>query len=389
MGSIIVLLVVGLWFGGHPSWLPGPLRSAFVSRGANEQLVQTTLGLISKNYYRPVNTSKLLNTGLEAAVASLNDPYSHYYPPALYESFQQQTDSQVVGIGVEIGPEPVHHGIEIEEVFAGSPAAKADLQHGEIITAVGGTSLAGKTLTQGANLIKGAAGTRVKLSVRNGAVQRTVTLTRASVTIPVASSKLVHYDGKAIGYLRFTQFAQDSAQELRQQVQRMQRAGAQGLVLDLRDNPGGLLEQAVGVASIFIPSGTIVTTRGRNQPTNVYTALGDAIAPKIPMVVLVDRGTASSAEIVTGALKDRGRAKVVGTNTYGKGVFQQIQPVPGGGALDITVGEYFTPNGQNLGDGGVKEGKGITPNVYVYDNPDDPGTHALTVAERTVAAEIR
>jgi carboxyl-terminal processing protease len=169
----------------------------------------------------------------------------------------------------------------------------------------------------------------------------------------------------------------------------MLKDGAQGLVLDLRDNPGGLLLQAVGVASLFIPDGTIVTTRGRSQPTTVYTALGDAIAPKVPLVVLVNRGTASSAEIVTGALKDRGRAKVVGTNTYGKGVFQEIQPLPGGGALDITVGEYYTPDGQNLGAGGVKEGKGITPNVYVYDNPDNPGSRALTVAEQTVSKEIK
>ncbi len=127
----------------------------------------------------------------------------------------------------------------------------------------------------------------------------------------------------------------------------------------------------------------------RSQPTNTYLALGDAIAPKIPLVVLVDRGTASSAEIVGGALKDHGRAKVIGTHTYGKGVFQELMPLSGGGALDLTVGEYFTPNGHNLGAGGVKEGKGIAPNVYVYDNPNDPSTRALKVAESTVAAEIR
>ena len=209
------------------------------------------------------------------------------------------------------------------------------------------------------------------------------------MTVPVAASKLVRYKGKALGYLEFTQFTQGSADELRAQVQKMLRDHAQALILDLRDNPGGLLAQAVAVASLFIKSGTIVTTRGRSQPTYVYTALGNAVAPTIPMVVLVNRGTASSAEIVTGALKDHGRANVVGTRTYGKGVFQELMPLPGGAALDITVGEYFTPNGQNLGDGGVKEGRGIKPNVYVYDNPAGPGTHALKVAEQTVAAEIR
>jgi carboxyl-terminal processing protease len=384
----VVLLLIGVWFGGHPSWLPAPLRSAFVSKTANERLVQTALDLINKDYYRRVNTRKLLNTGLEAAVASLNDPYSHYFPPALYTSFQQETNPQVAGIGVEVAVQPVDNGIEVEEVIQGSPAAKAGLRHGDIITAVGSESLKGKTVAAGSKLIRGSVGTPVKLTVLRNGKARTVTITRANVTVPVASSKLITYRGKRLGYLDFTQFTEGSADELRAQVKKMLKQHAQGLILDLRDNPGGLLAQAVGVASLFIKNGTIVTTRGRSQPTNVYTALGDAIATKIPMVVLVDRGTASSAEIVTGALKDRGRAKVVGTHTYGKGVFQQLMPLAGGAALDLTVGEYFTPNGQNLGAGGVKEGKGIKPNVYVYDNPNAPGTRALKVAESTVAAEI-
>lgn len=384
----VLLLLVGVWFGGHPSWLPAPLRSAFVSKTANERLVQTTLDLIAKDYYRRVDTGTLLNTGLEAAVASLDDPYSHYFPPVLYKSFQQETNPQVAGIGVEVAVEPVHGGIEVEEVIQGSPAARAGLRHGDIITAVGSTSLSGKTVAAGSKLIKGDPGTQVKLTFLRDGKSRDVMITRQNVIVPVASSKLIEYRGKRIGYLLLSQFAQGAADELRQQVQKMQKAHAQALILDLRDNPGGLLEEAVGVASLFIKNGTIVSTRGRSQPTNTYLALGDAIAPKIPMVVLVDRGTASSAEIVTGALKDHARAKVIGTHTYGKGVFQELMPLSGGGALDITVGEYFTPNGHNLGAGGVKEGKGIAPNVYVYDNPNDPGTRALKVAESTVAAEI-
>jgi carboxyl-terminal processing protease len=162
---------------------------------------------------------------------------------------------------------------------------------------------------------------------------------------------------------------------------------AAGLILDLRANGGGLLAQAVAAASIFIEDGTIVTTRGRNQPTQVYLAKGNAIAPRIPMVVLVDRGTASSAEIVTGALQDRGRATVVGTHTYGKGVFQEIMQLSGGGALDITVGKYYTPNGRNLGGGGARRGAGVTPNVYVPPDNRDPG-RALGVAERVLAGKI-
>jgi carboxyl-terminal processing protease len=391
----VVAVVVGLWFGGHPSWLPSPLRSVFVSQTADERQVQDVLDLIAKDYYRPVNTQQLVNTGLEAAVASLNDPYSHYYPPVEYKVFQNETDPQVSGIGVEPNPTATPRGLQIEEVFQDSPAARAGLLHGDIVITVGSTSLAGKTATADGNLIRGPAGTRVTLTIVRGRRTFTVHIVRADVVVPVVASKLLHYHGVRIGYLSFTQFTQGSAAELRGQVETMLHQGAQGLILDLRDNPGGLLEQAIQVASIFIPQGTIVTTRGRSQPTIVYTATGGAISTAIPMVVLVDRGTASSAEIVTGALKDRGRAKVIGTHTYGKGVFQEIQNVPGGGALDITVGEYFTPNGQNLGGKGVVQGRtvaegvGIAPNIYVYDNPNDPGNRAVQVGERVVASEIR
>ncbi|HEX3616966.1 MAG TPA: S41 family peptidase [Solirubrobacteraceae bacterium] len=384
--GLVALVLVGLWFGGHPSWLPAPLRSIFVSKTADERQVQTVLNLISKDYYRPENTQALLNTGLEAAVASLKDPYSHYYPPAGFKQFEQVTNPQVSGIGVETATKPVDGGLEIDDAIQGSPAARAGLRHGDVIVAVGDTSLKGKTVNAAANLIRGRVGTSVALTYLRAGKSHKVTIRRANVSVPVAASTLVHYQGRALGYLEFTQFAQGSAAELKTQVRKMLKAGAQGLILDLRDNPGGLLEQAIGVASLFIKQGTIVTTRGRNQPTTVYTALGGAIAAKIPMVVLVNRDTASSAEIVTAALKDRGRAKVVGTNTYGKGVFQQLMPLAAGAWLDITVGEYFTPNGQNLGGGGVKQGKGITPNVYV--KPNGKGPSAFKVAEQTVAAEI-
>jgi carboxyl-terminal processing protease len=214
-----------------------------------------------------------------------------------------------------------------------------------------------------------------------------LTLRRANVL--VSSGGIVIHHGIKIGDVRLTSFTDGSGAAVRNQVEKVLHAGARAIILDLRDNGGGLLDEAVNVASIFIPDGTVVTTRGRSQPTQVYTAKGGAISASIPMVVLVDQGTASAAEIVTGALKDRGRGKVVGTHTYGKGVFQEIQPLSNGGAIDITVGEYFTPNGTNLGGGGVREGRGIAPNVYALDNPQTPQDEALTVAERTVAAELR
>jgi len=391
--AVVWLLAVGLWFGGHPSWLPSPLRSIFVSQSSGQQLTSQVMSLLGKDYFRPLNVKTLENTateqGLEAAVSSLDDPYSHYYPPTLYQSFQNVLTPQVSGIGVDVSAEQVDGGVAIEEVIQGSPAAKAGLRHGDIITAANGKILAGLTVDASSKLISGKAGTNVRLTIKRGKRKLMLTITRADVIVPVVSSKLLTYKGKRIAYLELSIFAQDSAAELRSQVLTMIHQGAQGLILDLRDNPGGFVTQAIGVASIFIKRGTIVTTRGRNVATTVYTALGNAIATKIPMAVLVDRGTASSAEIVTGALKDHRRATVIGTNTYGKGVFQEIEQLSGGGALDITVGEYFTPNGENLGAGGVKEGKGIVPNIYVPDNPQDRDRKALDVAEQTLAKQIK
>lgn len=383
----LVVLLVGVWFGGHPSWLPGPVRNVFVSQNANDKLIDQVLGLIQRDYYRKVSRTQLVNQGLAAAVQSLNDPYSHYYNPTDYLAFQNQDNPHLSGIGIDIKPES--RGLLVQDVFQGSPAAKAGLVSGDVITQVGATSLANRSESFSASLIKGRAGTKVTLTVLRGKHKRTVTVRRANIVVPVAAGRILTYHGVKLGYVQLTSFTAGSGGEVRQEVQRVLRHGARGLILDLRENGGGLLEEAVNVASVFIPGGTIVSTSGRAQPRQVYMARGDAIAAKQPMVVLVDAGTASAAEIVTGALKDRGRATVVGTHTYGKGVFQEIQPLSNGGALDFTVGEYFTPNGQNLGGGGVKKGAGIQPSVYASTPPSDTHTDpALTIAERTVAVGL-
>jgi carboxyl-terminal processing protease len=382
----LVLLLLGIWLGGHPSWLPSPLRNAFVDDG-NGGLVNEALSLLSRDYYRPINRGQLVDKGLAGAVASLNDPYSHYFDPTDYRSFLSQSNPHLSGVGVDVQLEP--KGLRVVGVYAGSPAARAGLTAGNLIVGVGATSLANRSETFGSSLIKGKAGTQVKLTILSGHRRRTVTITRANIVVPVAAGTVAIVHGAKVGIIRLTSFTDGSGAEVRSQVQRVLRRGARALILDLRQNGGGLLNEAVNVASVFIPDGTIVSTVGRSQPRQVYVAKGGAISGKIPLVVLVDRGTASSAEIVTGALRDRGRAKVVGTRTYGKGVFQEIQSLSNGGALDIVTGQWFEPSGRNVGGPGVKEGAGIAPDVQVAARPHATGDPALTTAERTVAAEIR
>jgi carboxyl-terminal processing protease len=385
--ATIVVLLAGVWLGGHPGWIPSSVRSAFVDESANAKLVDQVVAMLQQDYYRKVNGSQLVNDGLAAAVASLGDPYSHYFNPSDYRSFQSQSDPHLSGIGVSV--EPAKNGLQIVEVFDGSPAARAGLSRGDVITRVGATPLAGRSANFSGGMIRGRAGTTVTLTVISGKRHRVVSVKRADIVEPVATGRVVSFHGVRVGYVQLTSFTQGSGAELRARVEKVLRGGARALVLDLRENGGGLLDEAVKVASIFIPDGTIVSTSGRSQPRQVFLAKGGAISATIPVVVLVDHGTASSSEIVTGALQDRHRAKVVGTHTYGKGVFQEIQPLPNGGALDMTVGEYFTPSGRNLGGGGVRRGAGITPDVFAATNPRSRVDTALRTAEQTVVAELR
>jgi len=384
VAAALLVLLLGIYLGGHPSLLPPPLRSSLLDN-TDGSLVHEATDIITHDYYRQVNRTQLVNTGLAAAVASLNDPYSHYLDPADYNQFQTQSNPHLSGVGIDVLT--TAQGLRVIDVFPGTPAAQAGIRAGDLIIAVGKTSLAGRSAAGATTLITGQQGTRVTLTVLSGKQRRVLVLRRENVL--VTSGGLLSHHGSKLGYVRLTSFTGGSGAAVRYQVEKVLHQGARAIILDLRDNGGGLLDEAVNVASIFIPDGTIVSTAGRSQARQVYTAKGDAISSKIPMAVLVDSGTASAAEIVTGALKDRGRAKVVGTHTYGKGVFQEIQPLPNGGALDITVGEYFTPSGYNLGGGGVREGKGIQPGVYALDNPRTPQDEALEVAERTVAVELR
>jgi carboxyl-terminal processing protease len=249
-----------------------------------------------------------------------------------------------------------------------------------VITQVDGHSIAGSSSEESTTRIKGPAGTSVKLTVRSGKKTRVLTLKRASVEIPVVKSEMRRADGRKIAYVHLAGFTAGAHDAVGNAVRKLLKDGAQGVVLDLRDNGGGLLNEAVQVSSIFIPDGTIVSTKGRARSERVYDATGGAIDGKIPVVVLVNNRSASASEIVTGALQDRKRATVVGTRTFGKGVFQEIEPLSNGGALDITVGEYFLPSGRNLGGGGVSRVAGVTPDVKAKDNPKTPRDEALLAA---------
>lgn len=379
-----LILVCGIYLGGHPTLLPESLRDAFVG-DSEGQSVQEAVDLIERHYYRPIAEERIVNGSIAGAVASLGDRFSYYFDPETYALFLSGAYHSFSGVGMSVVEVP--KGLRVSDTYPGSPAARAGIRSGATVIAVNGRSIAGLSSRISTGLIKGKTGTYVKITIvgRDGR-RRVLRLRRARVEVPLVSWKLRTVNGKHLGVVRLLGFDRGAVGELRVAVKKLLSKSVGGLVLDLRGNGGGLLDQAVAVASIFIERGTIVSTEGRASPRKVYRAEGEAIAAKIPLVVLVDHNSASASEIVAAALQDHDRAQVIGARTFGKGVFQQIEPLTNGGALDITIGQYFTPRGRNLGGGGVRRGAGVRPDLRASDRSGTARDEGLDVALRQLEA---
>jgi carboxyl-terminal processing protease len=361
IAGLALALFTGIYLGGHPETLPDPLRDAFVDedRALRAEIVET----IEDNFYKPVDESKLDDASMKGIVESLEDPYSHYFTPEEAQDFQESVSGKFEGVGMSV--EKDDRGLRVLTVFNGSPAKEAGIRAQDLILSVDGRSIAGLSSELATGRIKGPAGTKVELEVFTPGSDdsRTVSVKREEIKVPVASSRVVERDGHRIGVVKLSGFTSGAHGVLRRQVDKMLDDGAEGLVLDLRGNGGGLLQEAVLVSSVFIEDGKIVSVRGRARPERSESAQGDAIDEDIPMVVLVDGGSASASEIVTGALRDRGRATVVGTNTFGKGLVQEVEPLSNGGYLDLTVANYYLPGGKTISSSGLK------PQVKAVDKP--------------------
>ncbi len=380
---VALVLLAGIWLGGHPETLPGVLRDALVEESSQARVLDEALDVLERDYYRRVDRDVLLDRSLAAGIDSLQDDFSAYFDPSTYRHFQEATSGGFEGVGMTV--EAVPRGLKIISIFRDSPADQAGLEPGDVIVKADRQDLAGKSTTEATALIKGPKGTTVTLVVRAGGRERAVRVKRDRVDVPVVQSQMRRAGGEQVGHVALSGFTSGAHGEVQRAVRQLLGDGADGIVLDLRDNGGGLLNEAVLVASVFIPEGTIVSTKGRSRPRRVFEATGSSIDTDVPVVVLVNDNSASASEIVAGALQDRKRGKVVGLPTFGKGVFQEVQRLSNGGALDITVGEYYTPSGRNLGGGGTKRGAGIEPDVRARDDEQTARDEALQAAVRTVA----
>jgi carboxyl-terminal processing protease len=366
------VLLLGIFLGGHPDLLPGGVRDAFVEedRALRSEIIEK----IEANFYKPVDEERLDDASLKGIVDSLEDPYSHYLTPDEAKTVDESISGEFEGVGMTV--EEDRRGLRVLTVFEKSPAEEAGIAKGDVILSVDGRSLAGVNSEVATGRIKGPAGSEVKLEVFSPGDEdsRTLTVERERIDVPVTDSRIVERDGHKIGVVELLGFSSGAHGALAQELDDVIEQGADRIVLDLRGNGGGLLTEAVLVSSLFVEDGEIVSVRGRSRGERVEDAEGDAIDEDIPMVVLVDGGSASASEIVAGALRDRGRATLVGTNTFGKGLVQEVERLSNGGYLDLTVANYYLPSGKTIGENGLK------PEVRARDNPDTERDEALPAA---------
>lgn len=314
--------------------------------------------IVEQEYYGELPDPKQVTYGaIRGALQTLGDDYTSFIEPQIAHILREDASGIFEGIGALVRMNE-HDRLEIVRPFEGQPAAKAGLLPGDVIVAVDGVSIIGKGIYEAIGLIRGPEGTQVTLTVeRPGQEGRfDVTITRARIQIPIVETRMV---GEGIAYIRLAEFSGQATQQLRAGLRALLQENPKGLILDLRDNPGGFLREAVDVADEFLPEGVILIERSSDGKTETYRSTDAGLAQDIPLVVLINAGSASASEIVAGAIQDRGRGMLVGEKTFGKGSVQLSHQLSDGSELRVTVAHWFTPNDRAI------HGTGLEPDVPV------------------------
>lgn len=384
--AVVAALVVGIQIGANPD-LPvvGALKE-IVAPDRAEIPVDQARELIQNEYIRKVSDAKLTDGSIRGMVRALEDPYSHYFDPEQNKAFELAIRGSYSGVGMAVNDD--RRGLLVTDVYDGSPAKERGIRPGDVITAVNGRPIAGQPSEASVARIKGPKGSFVTLTVRSAkdargkrlGAPRTIRVQRREIQIPVTQRRMIERDGRKTGVVELTSFTERAGAAVASELDKLKKQGADAFVLDLRGNGGGRLDQAVEVSSLFVPDGLIVATDGRSRPRREYKAIEDLIVTAKPLVVLVDRGSASASEIVAGALKYRDRALIVGTRTYGKGIFQEVTEFDNGGALSLTVGRYELPGRHFI------TRKGLEPDLEARDDPRTRRDEALDASLAALAA---
>ena len=341
-------------------------------------VVDEVRSALAARYYRPVPDRVLQLGSVGQIISALRDPYTAYLAPPDYRLVRQETASAYTGIGVSLLPSA--RGYEVVSLSPG-PAARAGVRVGDTIVRIDGVAARRLSMSHAVTRILGKPGTTVSLGLRRGTRSLELRIRRGLVHAPSVQARLLSYAGDRWGDVRLSGFRTGAAVVLGREIRRLQHEGARGFVLDLRQNPGGLLDEAVAVSSLFLARGVVVSLAGRHEPREVFRAVG-GVATREPVVVLVDRFSASSAEIVAAALRDHHRATLVGERTFGKALVQSIDPLHNGAALELTIARYFTPSGSDISN------VGVAPQIHAVDEERTPDDEALAAALRVLARPV-
>ncbi len=343
------------------------------------RLIDEAVALVRAQALKPSSDTSMTAGALDGLLKSLGDRYAAYFDPKAYHAFQEETAGQFFGIGVNISVKDGH--AMILAPIKGTPADKAGIKAGDEIVSIDGVVKTPWTSEDVVSRVRGPAGTKVTLKIKRAGAKDllTFTITRAKIETPNVMSEMV---GSDVGYMRLLTFNQQAADEVGGAVKELDAKGAKGYVLDLRENPGGLLTVGVDVASVFIKSGVVVRVDERDKPEEVQYTSGGYLTGK-PLVVLVNQDSASAAEILAGALQDYGRATLVGEKTFGKGSVQTVRTLSNGGALKFTIAHYLTPKRRAI------DGVGLVPDLVVKMDPSKQVDHKTDTQFQAAVARVR
>ena len=320
---------------------------------------------VSKEYVDDVDEGEMMDSAINGVLQSL-DPYSAYMSPELFKEMQTDTKGEFGGLGIEIGMEA--GVVKVISPIDDTPAAKAGIKAGDYIVKIGNEQVQGKSLLEAVKLMRGPVGSSIDLTIRRKNVKKPLEfkIVRKVIEVQSVSSRILGKE-KNIGYIRLKSFNENSDKQFLKSVKEFEKKSkTKGYVLDLRNNPGGLLTQAINITDFFLEDGEIVSTKGRkiSETRKFFARKGDEIKGK-PIVILINNGSASASEIFAGALKDHKRAIILGENSYGKGSVQSIIPLTNGGGMRLTISKYYLPSGKSISE------VGVTPDILIEEEGDD------------------
>ena len=326
-------------------------------------LFSEVLDKINKEYVDEINQSEAMDAAINGVLQSL-DPYSAYMSPESFENMQTETSGEFGGLGIEVGME--HGVVKVISPIDNSPASKVGVKAGDYIVKINDIQVQGKTLTEAVELMRGPVGTDIEITVRRRGEKKALTFVITRDIIEVSSVKSEIKDEKT-GYMRLTSFNENSGDQIKNKIKEFKKNGKiENYILDLRNNPGGLLSQAIKISDFFLDNGEIVSTKSKRKYENRkwFAKKGDILKSNT-LVVLINYGSASASEIVAGALQDHKRAILIGESTYGKGSVQSIIPLKNNGAIRLTVSKYYLPSGKSISD------VAVTPDIEVDESSDE------------------